>query len=99
MLSISITSSPKSPQVANYGGDIIKFCGDAVMIIWPGHASASKGVQQVRLTSVPRARGCVPLSAEPARDHSRDRPGAGSKDARVHLHQSATERNARSENS
>ncbi|CAM9169930.1 unnamed protein product, partial [Scytosiphon promiscuus] len=32
--------------VARYGGDIIKFCGDAVMIIWPSESSAPRGVLQ-----------------------------------------------------
>ncbi|KAG5182449.1 nucleotide cyclase, partial [Tribonema minus] len=32
--------------VARYGGDIIKFCGDAVMILWPCDMDASQGVQQ-----------------------------------------------------
>lgn len=34
--------------VARYGGDIIKFCGDAVMIVWPSEHSAPRGVLQVR---------------------------------------------------
>lgn len=33
--------------VARYGGDIIKFCGDAVMIVWPSEHSAPRGVLQV----------------------------------------------------
>ena len=35
-------------QVARYGGDIIKFCGDAVMILWPAKHAAPRGVLQVR---------------------------------------------------
>lgn len=34
--------------VARYGGDIIKFCGDAVMIVWPSESTAPRGVLQVR---------------------------------------------------
>lgn len=33
--------------VARYGGDIIKFCGDAVMIVWPSQHLAPRGVLQV----------------------------------------------------
>ncbi len=33
--------------VARYGGDIIKFCGDAVMIVWPSEYNAPRGVLQV----------------------------------------------------
>eukprot|EP00903_Cladosiphon_okamuranus_P010662 g10080.t1 len=32
--------------VARYGGDIIKFCGDAVMIVWPSEHTAPRGVLQ-----------------------------------------------------
>ncbi|CAN0418259.1 unnamed protein product [Ascophyllum nodosum] len=38
--------------VARYGGDIIKFCGDAVMILWPAEHAAPRGVLQARANAM-----------------------------------------------